>query len=191
MVLELFGGSGRLSASIRRRGLAALPIDFASKPWFNFDLPGVRQTIRGWIRGGVCSAVWIALPCSSWSQARHGPPGSSWCTIRSRDHIWGLPGLGPRPQAAVDFGISQLRFALALISLCRSLGVLVYLENPGTSWVWSTPRLQGLVEAPDAAIFNLDMYAFGARWRKFTKVACWGRHHPEAPLVARCSCRKG
>ena len=45
--------------------------------------------------------------------------------------------------------------------------------------------------APDAAVFKLDMCAFGARWRKFTKVACWARHHPEAPAVARCTCRKG
>ena len=99
--------------------------------------------------------------------------------------------MGPRPQAAVDLGNSQLRFALGLISLCRSMGVPVYLENPGTSWVWSTPKLRSLVTASDAAVYNLDMCAFGARWRKFTKVACWARHHPEAPQIARCCCRQG
>ena len=99
--------------------------------------------------------------------------------------------MGPRPQAAVDLGNAQLRFALSLISLCRSMGVPVYLENPGTSWVWSTPKLRALVTASDATVYNLDMCAFGARWRKFTKVACWARHHPEAPQIARCCGRQG
>ena len=170
-VLELFAGSARLSASVRRRELAALPMDFATKPWFDLDLPVVRQTIRGWVRGGACSAIWIALPRSSWSQARHGPPGTSRCSIRSRDHLWGLPNLGPRPQAAVDLGNAQLRFALSLVSLGRSTGAPVHLDNPGTSWVWSTPGMQALLGASDATVFNLDMCAFGSRWRKFTKVA--------------------
>ncbi|CAK0868063.1 unnamed protein product [Prorocentrum cordatum] len=119
-----------------------------------------EQLCAAFLSGAAVPALSPTSP-GSWSHARHGPLGSSSRTIRSWDYIWGLSDLGPRPQAAVDIGNAQLRFALSLVSLRRSMGVPVYLENPGLSWVWVTPGWQALLKAPDASLFSLDMCAFG------------------------------
>ena len=118
------------------------------------------------------TAAWIALPCSSWSHARHGPSGTSWFRIRDRAVVWGLRGLGPRAQATVDLGNKQLKLALSLISLCRTMSVPVYFENPGNSWVWATPGLQRLLCRPDAKLFHLDMCFF---WSPLAKIHPGGR----------------
>eukprot|EP00959_Pyramimonas_sp_CCMP1952_P466121 9489452-Pyramimonas_sp.AAC.1 len=72
----------------------------------------------------------MGTPCCSWSQARRGPPNSSWCRLRSPSHLWSLPNLSQRARLACEKGNSQLKLCLSLIRACRSNHVPAALENP-------------------------------------------------------------
>eukprot|EP00959_Pyramimonas_sp_CCMP1952_P415989 8715538-Pyramimonas_sp.AAC.1 len=81
---------------MRAHGCAAISVDILKQPWFDLNRRVVQTTLLGWITSNVVSAVWTGAPCCTWSQARRGPPGSSWCRLRSAEHVWGLPNLDSR-----------------------------------------------------------------------------------------------
>ena len=55
-----------------------------------------ENLIIGWLRSKVVQRVWLGTPCSSWSRARRGPPGSGWRTMRDSSNLMGLPNLTDR-----------------------------------------------------------------------------------------------
>ena len=50
--------------------------------------------------------------------------------------------------------------------------------------------MERLLTAVDCEQRVVDMCAFGAHWRKRTRVVCWARYHPPG-AVCRCNGRKG
>eukprot|EP00959_Pyramimonas_sp_CCMP1952_P099152 2073001-Pyramimonas_sp.AAC.1 len=112
----------------------------------------------------------MGTPCCSWSQARHGPPGSSWCRLRNSAHLWGLPNLEGRSLEACRRGNSQLKFCLSLIRTCCRLRIPVAFESPSTSWMWQVPQLARLCKRQDSRACVVDHCAFGCRWRKRTRI---------------------
>eukprot|EP00959_Pyramimonas_sp_CCMP1952_P268193 5607654-Pyramimonas_sp.AAC.1 len=100
--------------------------------------------VLGWLKSRVVRAVWMGTPCASWSRARHGPPGTSWCSIRSADFPLGIQGLSGNSLQAVRSGNAQMTFTVRVIRLCRRLSIPVYVENPGASFLWSAPPMASL-----------------------------------------------
>ena len=131
----------------------------------------VLGVIRGWIQSHCISCVWLGTPCSSWTLARRGPPGSSWCTLRSAEHLDGLPGLQGKALAAVTNGNATAAASKHIIQLCIQHCVPCILENPATSRLFSSKYVQPLLKHGDTT--TLDFCQYGARWRKRTKLAFW------------------
>lgn len=102
--MELFAGIGVLSSYLKRRGLGVVTIDWAKGSHFNLAKPHILKRILGWIRGGCVHLVWLGTPCTSWSRARRGPPGSAWAPIRNNQHVLGFPELPPRDQEKIEAG---------------------------------------------------------------------------------------
>lgn len=60
--LELFLGSGAVSAALRRRGVAAISLDARFGASFDMSNRRVQSTVMGWARGGCLAGIWVSPP---------------------------------------------------------------------------------------------------------------------------------
>jgi len=188
--LELYAGKGGVTSKIRAHGHAAMNFEIDDGDEFDLLRPAVRKLLLGWVTSGVVRGAWLGTTCSSWSRARRGPPHTSWCTIRSNEFISGLPNLRPRDQQKVELGNRTMRQSAEFIRKCIQHHVPVMLENPATSMAWSFPPIARLLRHTSCFVINFDQCAYGAPWRKATRVASWHcGTHPE--LAVKCSGRRG
>ena len=89
--LDLYGGTGGVSASLRAMGFAVLTFDLDLGAEFDLCDPAVIARIIGWCRSGVVMGIMLAPPCGSWSKAL-----TLWGhAVRSKQSIYGLPNLLP------------------------------------------------------------------------------------------------
>ena len=190
IVLELFSGSERMSKKLRDLGWGVLSIDILNGEHHNILRPDIFRLLLSWISSGAIAAIWIATPCSSWSAALHGPPGSSWCALRSKHHIYGLPGLDARCRERCRIGNCLMRRTAAVLSRARSLVVPCFVENPVTSMLWQAPPIAKIIETGETLSTTYDACGYGARWRKRTRII--SVHAPPRPQLCKlCAGRKG
>ena len=130
-------------------------------------------------------AVWIGLPCNSWSRARHDINGGG---PRSKEHIFGIPNLSPADSLRVALGNNTLYFACSIIRLCKKFGAPICLENPATSLVWQVPALDVLNKSSTISVSDFCQY--DKPWRKRTKVATWNILPDLCPSL-KCTGRSG
>ena len=160
-----------------------MSIDINLGSHFDITKPHILKRIKGWIKGGCVNFVWIGTPCSSWSRARRGPPNSSWCTIRSKQFLQGLPNLRPADQSKIDSGNKTAAISSEIISLCILLGVPCCIENPATSLLFESRYLKPKLADACCTTCKLDFCGYKARWRKRTLLAAW--HFPEIQEACR------
>ena len=149
-----------------------------------------HRLILGWVRSGCIAGVFLGTQCSSWSRARHGPPESGWCTIRSNTHIYGLPNFKDGDKLKVDIGNEQLRLSCHIIRTCCTHNVPCMLENPLTSMMWKAPCLASLVRRDTAQSHVFDQCQYGTPWRKAILVVSWNCGHC-LDIDKRCHGKKG
>ena len=102
--LELYAGSGGVSRALRSCGWGCLGFELGNGAPFDLLNPTVRSVVRGWILGGSVAGVFLGTPCSSWSLARRGPPGSHWGPLRSKERPMGLENLSEADLKKVAVG---------------------------------------------------------------------------------------
>ena len=90
--------------------------------------------------------------------------------IRSRQFLWGLPGLAGTDKDKARLGNQQARWAAQLFSSLASLGVPCVIENPAGSPLWLLPPLQKLAHKYNTVTF--DYCAYGTEYRKRTTLLC-------------------
>ena len=168
LFLELFAGAGGLSQVVSSHKYAVLSIDIKHGLHHDITKPCIWKVIRGWLCSKAICGLWAGTPCSSWSRARHGPPGSNWCTLRDAHHLFGLPNLHSNAQAAVEIGNALMHRTAAAFSLCHRLSIPAWLENPSSSMLWQVEPIARLARLPEANIAVHDACQYGARWRKRT-----------------------
>jgi hypothetical protein len=138
--LEIFAGSARLSAAMRRTGIAIYPIDTCLFPSHNVLAGNLEERILSWIRSGRIEFVWLGMPCTTFSQARTwdslGP-----VPLRTWQQLWGRSGLNVYDRTKLKTGNALLVFSLRIFAACCHYNVPVALENPKTSFAWSMPPL--------------------------------------------------
>ena len=168
IVLELFSGSGRFGQQAHNAGWGVVALDIAHGPFGDLLNPKVSRLVRSWITSGIVRVLWLGTPCSSWSRARHDIDGGG---PRSRQHIWGRPGLPPAEQVRVDLGNATARLSGRFISDAHRAGVATVLENPRSSMLWMCPPISRLLKVGN--LVSTDFCQFGAAWRKRTGLASW------------------
>ena len=168
--LEIFAGAGILSAAFRARGWTTIEWDI--KQGKHFDLCSTKPLRQCLAEARRAQWVHLATPCSSFSTARRGHPGSPGGPLRSRAHPLGLPGLAPGDAAKVAVGNLLARRTAQVIRFCRKRGIPVSLENPTSSRLWIHPAVRRLL--PTAVVSRADFCQFGTSWRKQTTFVSWG-----------------
>ena len=176
--LEIFAGSARLSSELRNKEIRAIPLDIHE----GFDLlrEDINRMIMLLITKDLICGVWMALPCHGLGRARRGKPWKSrpvpsrgWPSpIRSSALPWGLPeeDLSPADRRVLAASNALVRVAIQIWTICREHRVPVAIENPFNSFFWLIPEVEGLVMQPGCAFAVLDFCAYGADWKKATKI---------------------
>ena len=89
--LDLYGGTGGVTASLKRAGFAVCVFDLGLGAGYDLADLAVMNFILCWIDSGVVISLLLAPQCGSWSRAL-----AMWGhAVRSRDKIYGLDNLLP------------------------------------------------------------------------------------------------
>lgn len=145
IVIEIFAGTGNLTAWVRRVGLtSSFGIDSArfknaKAPILTLDLltQNGRSLLFQFLRNDRVVAAWLAPPCGTSSMARTiangGPP-----PLRDDFFPDGFSTLNSVDLARVRSANSLYSLSAEVIDFCCENGILVFCENPFTSIFWKT-----------------------------------------------------
>jgi hypothetical protein len=150
-ILELFGGTGRLTQSCASRKLRTLPT-FEVHAGIEFDLTrrSTQEAVLSLIRGGYVWFIHMGTPCTVFSRARHG----------IRDHV--------RARARESVGVELAMFCAVVARLMSSMNLFWSIENPATSLLWEFMPIVQLLELPNVVRVEWDMCAYGTPYKKAT-----------------------
>ena len=191
--LDIFSGSGGVAKKLRGLGYLVLEIDIAKGQEWDVGRQKVQSLIRGWMAAGLVWGVHLATPCNSLSHARDrgairtlGSTSQGWPgRLRNKAEPWGINAVtltGDR--LCILAGNKLAKFSAALLELALWFRIAISIENPDTSWLWSLPPMKRLARRPEYSEARSHFCAFGARWRKPTRVA--GFHIDLTILDRRC-----
>lgn len=167
MCLEIFAGSGNLSAALGSHPLfAACPVDLVIDEE-RHDLlkdENFQFYLRALETGAVCY-LHLALPCSTFSMAR-------WPKIRSKMFPRGLPARllsqADRQRLRESNKLTERAFRLAIAA--GRAGCMVTVENPKNSLLWHHPAYHKWTKAIATQSWCFDMCRFGTPYLKPTKI---------------------
>ena len=129
--------------------------------------------------------VWLGTPCSGFSRARRGPPGGCFpCALRSREHLFGLPGLPLRERQLVITSNLLAQRSAAIQRLCIQLEIPGGEENPASSFLWELPSRQSIRKHPSVQAVQVDYCSCGCPFRARTRLHFW---HAADPVQRRLS----
>ena len=139
VVIEIFSGSARLTASLKEVGIRdAFGVDHkldkavATAKRLGLTAEKDQSILLQWLESPLVVGVFLAPPCGTCSLARniklrdstgkimHGPK-----PLRSAEWPEGLPGLGPQDRARVSAANKLYDFLARLVDLAHDKGLLV------------------------------------------------------------------
>ena len=186
--IEIFAGTGGLSAAIRHIGLDAVGIDHvvakrALAPVLRLDLSTEDGKALMWDMLARPSVAFVHLgpPCGTSSRARDiangGPP-----PLRSDRFPDGRPNLTGTDLARVTTANALYHLVMAF---CCQQGILCTIENPSRSFAWQTSHLRGPLRPWSSTLVSIHLHTcmFGSSRRKATKLLA---NHPGCNAWAAC-----
>ena len=181
--IEIFAGTGGLSAAIRHIGLSAVGIDHvvakrALAPVLHLDLSTEDGQALMWDMLARPSVAFVHLgpPCGTSSRARDiangGPP-----PLRSDRFPDGRPNLTGTDLARVTTANALYHLSGAVMAFCCQQGILCTIENPSRSFAWQTTHLRGPLRPWSSNLVSIHLHTcmFGSSRRKATKLLA---NHP-------------
>ena len=195
VVIEVFCGSARVTASLKELGLNESfgvdhVLDKAVSAAKRLDLtqPADQQLFLQWMSSPLVVGLFLAPPCGTCSLARNiqlrdekgrkiqGP-------IPLRSEVWpeGLPGLGAKDRARVSAANTLYEFVAKIVTLAHSMGLIIVVENPRSSLFWLT-RFWKSIGVPMQYTAH-QACAYGGERPKWTVLA-W--NHPAFSSINRC-----
>ena len=161
--LDLFSGA---------RGVAKQQTRLSSTWTLTFDIlhhededlysRAVQTKVERLITLHAFLAVGAAPVCASFSSAITPP-------VRSNLHPYGIPGLNPVMQHKIDLGNASLRWLVKLFEICIPLGIVFWIENPQSSWMFRTPLWKDFLRRHGkVGKWTVDYCRYNKPWRKRT-----------------------
>ena len=177
-VLEICcGKDAPLMSACGDAGLRCGPrIDIAVHGFWDLEAPRVVGWIFFLLRNGRVRYFHSGVPCTVFSVARHP-------ALTSRVHPWGFDKRHPK----VALGVALLQVALLCLWIMARVphGAATH-EHPDSAHSWGVPFWDVLRRRADCCVHRFDAGAFGANFRKRTKL--FGiRTHFLRPLERLCA----
>ena len=185
--VSVFGGKGNgCQYMLRKRKWAAALVDMVDS--VSNDLTAVRAQKDCQTLLSQCDGAGFDVCCRSFSTARRAPPGSRWPNrVRSKQCLWGLPGLKPADAKMVRDANALVKWTASRVRTLALAGIPGYVENPTGSYLWNI--LQALLEDLFAAGLvhykTTHFCMYGTPHKKPTKLLVWG---PRAATVRLRRC---
>ena len=192
--VELFSGSGKLSASMRKRGFKIFPVDHeynqhhthVSTICLDLQKHHDQGVLVDMLSVSPVCHLHMGLPCGTCSRAREkalphhlrhfgAPP-----PLRSGVFPLGLPGLSGLNKQKVEAANSLYVFAIRVLRVCYAKGITISIENPERSWLW-TILTQLVLQTQDSSFIRwfgaLEKVSFhscmhGGSRNKATRLLC-------------------
>ena len=205
--MELFSGSGHLSAAMKKRGFSVFPVDHefnthktaVSTVCLNLQDAKSQALVESMVTQTKPAAVHLGLPCGTCSRARdkplpphlrtqfHDPP-----PLRDANHLLGFPTLTGTQALKVNIANDLYRWGVRMLYLCWKGGIHVSIENPERSWLWGVltllvkeyedPEFLRWFEGLDRVTFHMCMHG-GSRAKNTRLLATKGLY---TQLAAPC-----
>ena len=184
-VVDLFGGTGGVAKAVRKLGLNAMVVDRNLGPAFDLlSEVAVRSVLRGLSRGEVVGLM-IATPCTTWSIAKRTPQ-----TLRTKGEPWGVGYfVSEDARKQLEEGNQLMRNTLRIIALAMKMNIPWIFEHPATSYVFDTEEWQRLLSSLGVWSARIDQCSFGTRWRKRTRIVCFGVSETWLDFLVNKFCR--
>jgi hypothetical protein len=168
---ELFAGSGVVSAEFMRRDWKTISVD--NHPGSNATIKRNILEVDPWDLAHVADAMWISLPCETYSNLAGG---------RHRDSE-----THSKTSKALNHNLLFMKM-VELISYARSRNphLIVVIENP-VGQLRKMPLMQELVEHMDLKPVLVDYCTLGRDEKKPTYL--WTNHHPLCHYLSKYKCK--
>ena len=178
--LELFCGTGGLTAELRKLGLNdSIGVDNhvhsrLKCPVLRLDLSkkSSLELIDRMLEQERLTYVHMGPPCGTSSRARwiQRPGRFNPKPARSDKHPNGLPGLAGLLKLRVDLANKLYNACSYIFKRCWDIGILATVENPGRSYMWDTSFWQEFLRFECFYTF-FHHCCYGSKRRKLTKLA--------------------
>ena len=177
--IEVFAGSGRLTAAMKALGLKnsfgidhKLPQHLRS-PIIQYDLmkPDQLSIVQNLIQSPFCAYVHFAPPCGTSSRARLIQRRGRWNPpiLRTDEHPNGIPNLSGVLAARVASANLLYQVTCDLVELCLDTKKYFSVENPGRSFMWLTSPFARLTQKHAFREVYFHHCKYGSSRRKLTK----------------------
>ena len=180
LFVEIFCGTGGLTANIKALGVQGIGIDSSvstacKSPVLKLDLTKSSGQQILWEvlnRPNICG-VHLAPPCGTSSRARDIPRayGPSPLPLRSEAHPDGLPSLRGLDLKRVRSANCLYRLTGEVLRFCIDRNIPCSVENPARSHFWATKSftepIKDVLSKLEETYFHHCMY--GSKRRKYTK----------------------
>lgn len=185
--IEIFSGSGRLTAAIRKLGMRAVAIDRSSQrtsgPVTILDLTKEQdlEYLLQFIKSEKDNIILVHLapPCGTASAARNrrhkkleAEGFSLPAPLRSHEHPMGLPSLKGLDAEKVALANKLYSATFTIAMLCISLSLTVSIENPVNSLFWETDPIKELLKTFPGHFNVFDSCMMGGERDKGTAWWC-------------------
>ena len=170
--LDLFAGaSSPVSAAVAALGKDRCePIDLLSGPHVDVLQDDQFHALARLCSSGLIGAAVAGPPCSAFSRARLRPGGPK--PVRTVAHPEGIPDPDPRQADELTKSALLHERARALLQLVASRGGLVVLENPTSSFTWSSAAMTSWVRNTAPTLVQVAGCAHGMNAAKSWLLAC-------------------
>ena len=181
--IEIFAGSGRLTAALRNRGLDAFGIDWKggkiqpeTAALLHLDLTIASEVAKLMRLLDHPSLVYVHLapPCGTASRARGIRPGPP--PLRSERFPMGVPGLrqrSARDATRVEAANALYELTARVIIRMTQRNIAWSLENPSGSLFWLFPAVAAALRSTGASRVDCQSCMWGSGRPKWTAFAYW------------------
>lgn len=167
--LDLYSGVKGFAKSCIACGAPwVLCVDILDGPFSDLLDTSVRRRIELLLRAGVFLHTSAAPICSSFSRAITP-------NVRSAEHPRGCPWVRGTMLEKIHQGNSHSDWLSFIISICLSLNIGFWVENPDSSYLWQQRAWRKLGASDFKQCFRCDFCVFKTRWRKRTRFFMDGR----------------
>ena len=181
MVIEIFAGSGRVTACLRQMGLSsAFGTDKVRNkncvcPLVTVDLTENEDLLWKWLDDPFVVGVFLAPPCGSASRARqiplrkkgkltlrrHGPR-----PLRTDLHPNGIPFLNSSELCRISLSNKLYHLTAKVVRWAVQVGCIFVVENPQYSLFWATSFWTEVAHLCHYSVFTLVNMAGHGRKRQ-------------------------
>ena len=158
--LDLFSGCRGVAKVVSKAADTwALCVDISDDPQLDLLRAELREKIEYLTSKRVFFAVGAAPVCGSFSIAVTP-------AVRDKTHPQGKPEISNAMEIKVQQGNSFSRWLSRIASLCLTLDLVFWIENPQRSWLWEQTEWAPLRRDSRAGFWEVTFCAFNAPWKK-------------------------